>query len=403
MIAKIKLILGKAIRLAYRFTYRLVPCDDKTVLFVSFHGRGYSDNPKAIYEYMRSQKQFAKYRFVWAIKHRREKNIQIEGAKIIEYFSIPYFFYLARSRYWIVNCKLPTYVLKKPGQIYLQTWHGTPLKRLAHDIQLEEGASFYRSRMTADQMVHTYDVDVAKYTYMISPNHFSTEVFQSAFRINRERLIETGYPRSDILSNYTEKDKQDVLKKYGLPANKKIILYAPTWRDNQFNTSGYLFELKVDFKMWKEILGQDYIILYKPHYLIINKMKKDKALEDFVYEINADAEISELYIISDILITDYSSVFFDYAILKRPIYFYMQDIAEYQHELRGFYLDIYKDLPGSIYETEKPMLEDITEGVFDYERLDKFNERFNYLEDGKGAKRVVDILFTDRGYDHETK
>ena len=403
MIAKIKLILGKAIRLAYRFTYRLVPCDDKTVLFVSFHGRGYSDNPKAIYEYMRSQKQFAKYRFVWAIKHRREKNIQIEGAKIIEYFSIPYFFYLARSRYWIVNCKLPTYVLKKPGQIYLQTWHGTPLKRLAHDIQLEEGASFYRSRMTADQMVHTYDVDVAKYTYMISPNHFSTEVFQSAFRINRERLIETGYPRNDILSNYTEKDKQDVLKKYGLPADKKIILYAPTWRDNQFNTSGYLFELKVDFKMWKEILGQDYIILYKPHYLIINKMKKDKVLEGFVYEINADAEISELYIISDILITDYSSVFFDYAILKRPIYFYMQDIAEYQHELRGFYLDIYTDLPGSIYETEKPMLEDITEGVFDYERLDKFNERFNYLEDGKGAKRVVDILFTDRGYDHETK
>ena len=403
MIAKIKLILGKAIRLAYRFTYRLVPCDDKTVLFVSFHGRGYSDNPKAIYEYMRSQKQFAKYRFVWAIKHRREKNIQIEGAKIIEYFSIPYFFYLARSRYWIVNCKLPTYVLKKPGQIYLQTWHGTPLKRLAHDIQLEEGASFYRSRMTADQMVHTYDVDVAKYTYMISPNHFSTEVFQSAFRINRERLIETGYPRNDILSNYTEKDKQDVLKKYGLPANKKIILYAPTWRDNQFNTSGYLFELKVDFKMWKEILGEDYIILYKPHYLIINKMKKDKVLEGFVYEINADAEISELYIISDILITDYSSVFFDYAILKRPIYFYMQDIAEYQHELRGFYLDIYKDLPGSIYETEKPMLEDIAEGVFDYKRLDKFNERFNYLEDGKGAKRVVDILFTDRGYDHETK
>ena len=397
MIAKIKLILGKAIRQAYRFTYRLVPCDDKTVLFVSFHGRGYSDNPKAIYEYMRSQKQFAKYRFVWAIKHRREKNIQIEGAKIIEYFSIPYFFYLARSRYWIVNCKLPTYVLKKPGQIYLQTWHGTPLKRLAHDIQLEEGASFYRSRMTADQMVHTYDVDVAKYTYMISPNHFSTEVFQSAFRINRERLIETGYPRNDILSNYTEKDKQDVLKKYGLPANKKIILYAPTWRDNQFNTSGYLFELKVDFKMWKEILGEDYIILYKPHYLIINKMKKDKVLEGFVYEINADAEISELYIISDILITDYSSVFFDYAILKRPIYFYMQDIAEYQHELRGFYLDIYKDLPGSIYETEKPMLEDIAEGVFDYKRLDKFNERFNYLEDGKGAKRVVDLLFADRG------
>ena len=81
----------------------------------------------------------------------------------------------------------------------------------------------------------------------------------------------------------------------------------------------------------------------------------------------------------------------------------MQDIKEYQHELRGFYLDIHKDLPGNIYETEKEMLEDIVKDRFDYKRLDEFNERFNYLEDGKGAKRVVDILFTDRGYNHETK
>ena len=168
MIAKIKLVLGQAIRLAYRLTYRLVPCDDKTIIFISFHGRGYSDNPKAIYEYMRKQKRFSDYHFIWAIKHRSEKKLKIDGAKIIEYFSIPYFFYLARSRYWIVNCKLPAYVLKKPKQIYLQTWHGTPLKRLAHDIQLEDGASFYRSRMSKEQMYHTYDVDVAKYTYMIS-------------------------------------------------------------------------------------------------------------------------------------------------------------------------------------------------------------------------------------------
>lgn len=396
---KVKIYLSEIFKAFYKIFCQIIPINNNMIIFIAFHGRGYLDNPKAIHRYISELPDFKNYSFIWPLKHKED----IKNAKVIKYLSLSYFYYMARSKYWISNCKLPQYIYKKNNQIYLQTWHGTPLKRLAHDIQLEEGASFYRSRMTADQMVHTYDVDVAKYTYMISPNHFSTEVFQSAFRINRERLIETGYPRNDILSNYTEKDKQDVLKKYGLPANKKIILYAPTWRDNQFNTSGYLFELKVDFKMWKEILGDDYIILYKPHYLIINKMKKDKALEDFVYEINADAEISELYIISDILITDYSSVFFDYAILKRPIYFYMQDIAEYQHELRGFYLDIYKDLPGSIYETEKPMLEDIAEGVFDYKRLDKFNERFNYLEDGKGAKRVVDILFTDRGYDHETK
>ena len=395
---KIKIQLSKIFSVFYRIFCKIVPTNNNMVIFIAFHGRGYLDNPKAIHRYMSELSNFKNYSFIWPLKHKKE----IKNAKVVQYLSLTYFYYMARSKYWISNCKLPSYIYKKKNQIYLQTWHGTPLKRLGHDIVVSN-KKFYRSGLSAEEMKKTYDDDVSKYNYMLSPNSFCTKVFQSAFRINKERLIETGYPRNDILSNYTKGYKQDIFKKYGLPSNKKIILYAPTWRDNQFNVSGYVFELKVDFKLWKEILGEDYIILYKPHYLIINKMKKDKALGDFVYEIDADAEISDLYIISDILITDYSSVFFDYAILKRPIYFYMQDIKEYQHELRGFYLDIHKDLPGNIYETEKEMLEDIVKDRFDYKRLDEFNERFNYLEDGKGAKRVVDILFTDRGYSHETK
>ena len=395
---KIKIQLSKIFSVFYRIFCKIVPTNNNMVIFIAFHGRGYLDNPKAIHRYMSELSNFKNYSFIWPLKHKKE----IKNAKVVQYLSLTYFYYMARSKYWISNCKLPSYIYKKKNQIYLQTWHGTPLKRLGHDIVVSN-KKFYRSGLSAEEMKKTYDDDVSKYNYMLSPNSFCTKVFQSAFRINKERLIETGYPRNDILSNYTKGYKQDIFKKYGLPSNKKIILYAPTWRDNQFNVSGYVFELKVDFKLWKEILGEDYIILYKPHYLIINKMKKDKALDDFVYEIDADAEISDLYIISDILITDYSSVFFDYAILKRPIYFYMQDIKEYQHELRGFYLAIHKDLPGNIYETEKEMLEDIVKDRFDYKRLDEFNERFNYLEDGKGAKRVVDILFTDRGYSHETK
>ena len=133
MLRLIKNILGKTIKFIYRITYKLIPTHKKTVLFIAFHGRGYSDNPRAIYEYMRQQDQFKDYRFIWAIKHHKKKNISIENAKVIEYFSIPYFFYLARSQYWIANCKLPMYVLKKKNQIYLQTWHGTPLKKLAFD------------------------------------------------------------------------------------------------------------------------------------------------------------------------------------------------------------------------------------------------------------------------------
>lgn len=393
MIKLMKNILGKGIRVAYRLVYRWIPCDSKTVLFISFHGRGYSDNPKAIHQYMLQDEGFRNYRFVWAIKHHKGKHI--DGAKVIEYFSIPYFFYLARSKYWVVNCKLPKYVLKKENQVYLQTWHGTPLKRLAHDIIVPEGTTFYRSGMTADEMRNTYDNDVAKYNYMISPNSFCTEVFQSAFQIERERLIETGYPRNDMLSNITEAQIIAIKQRMHLPMDKKIILYAPTWRDNSFITSGYTFDLQADFVKWKKALKDKFVILFKPHYLIVNKFENNTELDDFLYPIDAKEDINDLYVIADQLITDYSSVFFDYAILNRPIYFYMYDLEEYKEELRGFYLDIYKDLPGNIYETEEALLSAVYSGIYDYTKLQSFNKRFNHAQSGDCAKKVCEIVFAE--------
>ena len=388
----IKNLLGKLIRLLYRLVYRLIPCQNDTVLFISFHGRGYSDNPMALHKYMSMHLKYQKYRCIFAIKNHKEKNIEIENAKIIEYFSIPYFYYLARSKYWIVNCKLPKYVLKKPNQIYLQTWHGTPLKKLAHDIEVPEGTTFYRSEMTVEQMRSTYDNDVSKYNYMISPSAFTTEVFQSAFKIDRARLIETGYPRNDILSNYKEHDLDVIKSKLKISKDKKVILYAPTWRDNSYNLKGYTFKLKVDFKKWQEILGDDYVVIFKPHYLIVNDFDLE-SVKDFVYFVDPKEDISNLYLIADILVTDYSSVFFDYAILKSPIYFYMYDLDSYRDELRGFYLDIYHELPGEVIEDETILLNKIKMNNFDFNKLTKFNQRFNNHEDGNASKRVLDILF----------
>ena len=243
-------------------------------------------------------------------------------------------------------------------------------------------------------MCNSYDVDVARYNYMISPNAFCTKVFQTSFKINRERLIETGYPRNDLLSDpHKEEIAIELKKKVGIPLDKKVILYAPTWRDNSYVSAGYTFELKANFRKWKEILGEDTIVVFKPHYLIINTFKDDPELDGFLYSIPAQAEINELYVISDILITDYSSVFFDYAILKRPIYFYMYDLKEYATDLRGFYLDIHKDIPGEICMDEETMLMDIKNEVYDYSKLDDFNLYFNNHEDGNASKRVVDILY----------
>ena len=392
MLKTLKNIIGKTIKFTYRLLYRFIPCNNKTILFIAFHGRGYLDNPRALYEYLINDPKYHDYNFVWAIKHHNKKALDIPNGKIIEYFSLSYFFYLARSKYWIVNCKLPGYVLKKPNQIYLQTWHGTPLKKLAHDIDVPEGTTFYRSGMSASQMFKTYDDDVAKYNYMISPSSFTTEVFQTSFRINKERLIETGYPRNDKLSNYTSSQVETIKERIGLPKDKKVILYAPTWRDNSYITSGYTFKLEVNFKLWQQQLSDEYVVVFKPHYLIVNDFNMDE-FKGFVYQIGATEEINDLYLISDVLITDYSSVFFDYAILNRPIYFYMYDLENYRDELRGFYLDIYQDLPGNIYENETEMLQQIAQNNYDYDKLNSFNQRFNNHEDGNASKRVVDIVF----------
>ncbi len=389
----LKKIISKIIYILYHLTYKLVPIDHKTVIFISFHGRGYSDNPKAIYEEMKKDERFKDYKFIWAIKHHKKVNLKIKGAKIIEYYSIPYFYYMSKAKYWIFNCKMPTYISKKKNQIYLQTWHGTPLKRLGHDIQVDKDATFYRSQMSADEMYKTYDIDVARYNYMISPNTFCTKIFQSAFAIDQNRLIETGYPRNDILSNASTEDAIAIKQMLNIPLGKKVLLYAPTWRDNQYVTKGYTFKLEADFHKWKNILGDEYVLLFKPHYLIINEYKKDTSLEGFLYSIDASVDISSLYIIADALVTDYSSVFFDYAILNRPIYFYMYDIESYKEELRGFYIDIYKDLPGTIYEKEEMMLDDISNHVYNYEKLKEFNAYFNNHEDGNASKRVIDIVF----------
>lgn len=389
----VKKWVGRVIRILYRWIYKMVKVDPKLVIFIAFHGRGYSDNPRAIYEAMRQDPRFEGYRFIWFIKKHKQKQITIPGAEVKEYFSFSYFYYMSKAKYWIINCKMPTYIAKKEEQIYLQTWHGTPLKRLAHDIEAAEDITFYRSAVSFAQMTQSYDIDVARYNYMISPNRFCTEVFQSAFRIQRERLIETGYPRNDFICNTTKEEIVRLKEKYQLPKDKKVVLYAPTWRDNSYVASGYTFELKADFHKWKEILGEEYIVVFKPHYLIINTYEKDSSLQGFLYSIPAEADIRELYVISDMLITDYSSVFFDYAILKRPIYFYMYDIEEYANDLRGFYLDIHKDLPGDIYTNEDELLATVKQDAYDETAYQAFYERFCSCEDGKAAKRVIDIVF----------
>ena len=390
LIKLLKKYMFKLITFMYSMIYKHIKVDEKTIMFISYHGKGYLCNPKYIHKELLRDQRFKDFKFIYPLKN---KNEVIDGAEVIKYRGLKYFYYLAKSKYWIVNCKLPAYCLKKDDQVYIQTWHGTPLKRLAHDIETKDDITFYRSKMSRDEMTKSYDVDVAKYNYLISPNEYSSEIFESCFKIDKEKIKEYGYPRNDYLVNITDEEKDELKNKYNIPKDKKVILYAPTWRDNKFNEKGYIHELKVDFNKWRNILGDEYVVIFKPHYLISNKFK-DIKLDNFLFSFDENVDINELYVMSDLLITDYSSVFFDYAILNRPILFYMYDLEEYRDELRGFYLDINKELPGKITIDEDELLSVIkNENYKEYdEKLKEFRKTYNDLEDGKASQRVINNL-----------
>ncbi|HAX72724.1 MAG TPA: teichoic acid biosynthesis protein F, partial [Firmicutes bacterium] len=175
---KFKKFVMHMMTVLYRIFYKFIKIDSRTVLFIAFHGKGYLCNPKYIHEYMSQDIKYKDFEFVWAVKNPMD--IQIPNAKVIKYNSIEYFYYLAKSHYWVFNCKMPSYVVKKKNQVYLQTWHGTPLKRLGHDINVSPDQTFYRSQVSMAEMMKSYDDDAKKYDYFVSPNRFSTEKFLSA-------------------------------------------------------------------------------------------------------------------------------------------------------------------------------------------------------------------------------
>ena len=185
---------------------------------------------------------------------------------------------------------------------------------------------------------------------------------------------------------------QKIKKKLGIENdNRKIILYAPTYRSNQHDAEiGYTYKEEIDFEQLKEKIGKDYIILFRAHYFVANNFDFEK-YKGFVFDVSKADDINELYIISDLLITDYSSVFFDYANLKRPIIFYMYDLEHYRDKSNGFYIDL-DELPGKIVTTQSKLEEEIQKidqnNIYN-EKYKEFNNKYNYLDDGHATERVV--------------
>lgn len=387
-VSKLKKIRKKRRVLAcylYEHYFLKMPVKENWVICESFFGKSYSDSPKYIYEYL-CKNYPGKYRFIWVINKRTK--IPFNPTKVKRY-SIRYAYYLARCKYYVFNVRQPDWVIKRKGNVFLETWHGTPLKRLVFDQEEVMMASpLYKAQFyKASRM----------WDYLVSANEFSSKVFRSAFLYDKE-ILEYGYPRNDLMYHPDRvKITLDIKRKLHIPEGKKTILYAPTWRDDEFYAKGeYKFTLKLDLGLLRKKLGNDYIVLLRTHYYIADKLDIT-GLEDFVVNVSSYDDVTELYLISDILITDYSSVFFDYANLKRPILFYTYDLEKYRDMLRGFYLDIEKDMPGPLLFTSEEVadaiknIDAITERY--KEKYDEFYEKFCSLDDGHASENVARRVF----------
>lgn len=374
----------------YRSFLMNLPMKRNRVIFESFAGKSYSCNPRYIYEEMLKQNPDMKY--VWFFNDTKK---EIPGsAKKVKRLSWKYYYYMATSKYWVTNARMPAFLEKRPETVYLQTWHGTPLKKLASDMK-----EVHMPGTTTEKYKRNFYNESRKWDYLVSPNDYSTEIFERAFKFEKETL-DVGYPRNDLL--YHPKEEQmkivkDIKQRVGIPADKKVILYAPTWRDDEFYEKGkYKFNLKLDLQDMQKRLGDEYVVVLRMHYLIAEHIDVS-GMEDFVYNLSNYEDIAELYVISDILITDYSSVFFDYGNLRKPILFFTYDIDKYRDTLRGFYFDFAKEAPGPLLKTSEEVvcaIENIEEIEKQYEaKFEKFYNMFCHIDDGNAARNIVKKVF----------
>jgi CDP-glycerol glycerophosphotransferase len=365
--------------------YKQAPVKKGLIVFESFFGKNYAGQPKYIYEYLLSQD--LPYTYVWT--YQKEDSSHIPGNPIIVKRGTPeYFEYLATAEYWINNIVFPV-LEKRKETTYLQTWHGTPLKRLGFDIEVEGPEVDAREKFYKESR---------NWDYLITQNHYSTEILARAFRYENE-VIESGYPHNDILVKNDPHQIAKIRENLNIENGKKIILYAPTWRDNDANGNwSFNFTLRIDLKTWQEELGDEYVLLVRMHHLI-SHIKGLEEAEGFAYNVSDYDDVQELNLISDILITDYSSVFFDYAVTKKPILFFAYDLKEYEEKLRGFYLDMHSQMPGPIIDTDAALLDavrEIDKVKQDYkEKYEVFAKKFCYLDDGYCAQRVARHVFKE--------
>ncbi|GAA1992324.1 hypothetical protein GCM10009799_17780 [Nocardiopsis rhodophaea] len=357
------------------------------ILFDSYTGRQFSDSPHSIYAELRSRGgRWADYPMSWLVKDG-QVNLP-DDVSAVRHNGRDFYEALARSKYIVTNSRQPAWFTRRSDQVVVQTWHGSMLKRIGFDIENIRG----KSRDYHEKLAW----ETKQWDYLVSPSPWATPILRRAFRFEGE-ILETGYPRNDIFFS-AERDAiaERTRHRLGLPADKKVVLYAPTWRDDKYYTRGkHKLDLHLDLRRMYDKLGDDHVLLVRRHPRVVDSVPIVGT--DFVYDVSLYPEIMELFLITDVLITDYSSMMFDFANTGRPMLFFTYDIESYRDNLRGFYFDFEATAPGPLLVESDDVIAsllDIDEVAADYSgKYRAFTDQFCPLDDGHAAARVVDRVF----------
>jgi CDP-glycerol glycerophosphotransferase len=284
-----------------------------------------------------------------------------------------YFDAIARAKYLINNVNFPNHLVKREGSVHVQTHHGTPLKFMGLDLRRSETKG---RGMDFDKLLQR----VARWNYSISSNPHSTQVWERVYPGTYETL-EVGYPRNDRLAAATPGDVERVRASLGIAPGQTAVLYAPTHREYE-----EAYVPRLDVGRLAAALGPDHVVLVRPHYFYDPEPLVGAQLVD----VASHPSVEELCLAADVLLTDYSSIMFDYAVLDRPIVIHAPDWEEYRTR-RGVYFDLLAEPPGAVARSEAEVAEALAARA-EAERA-AFRARFCALDDGHAAERVVERVF----------
>lgn len=375
--------------LASRFEeyYHVLPIKQDTVLYESYAGQGMSCNPYAIFLKLFNDEKYKGWTHVWIIND--PKNIPVEFKKYKNIIFIPrdsdgYLRYLTTAKVLINNSNFPYYYVRRDEQKYISTWHGTPFKTLGTDMKgrLLEHKNFTRN--------------ILQSTHLISPNTHTSEVFLNSHGIKdiyQGKLLEIGYPRIDLTIGLDEIEKSKIKEQLGITPEQKVILYAPTWRGAHGDVHFDFEKLQKDMEKLSQI--DDSIVLFRGHALIEQYFHET----DFgVQSVPNTIDTNSLLSVVDILITDYSSIIFDFLPVLKPVILYVYDYDEYKAE-RGLYFDV-EDVPGHVcYEIESVVatIETvIQEDSFEVSYEENKIETFCPYDDGRVSDRIINAVFQEQ-------